>query len=207
MEKLDEKYFGFVFHYYRAEVYRETNWRSRLDVTTNWAIVVTAAMLSFAFGNPQSSHAIILINYLLVLFFLHTESRRFRYYSMLRNRTREIEEKLLAPIMSSQPDEAQMDLKSVADSLRKPRVGMSRLESITWRLRRNYLLILPLLFVVWFSKVMGVGPFEGGLDMFSQAGLWIIPGWIVFLLFFGSVTGLILLSFVSPQSSVVDDLP
>ena len=30
-------------HLYRGEVYRSTVWRTRLDATTNWAVVTTVA--------------------------------------------------------------------------------------------------------------------------------------------------------------------
>ena len=98
LENFPEAYYGFIYHYYRAEVYRETNWRNRLDTTTNWSIVVTAAMLSFVFSNPQAQPSIILIDYLLVWFFLYIESRRYRYYSLLRERTRIIEKQILPQI-------------------------------------------------------------------------------------------------------------
>ena len=33
-------------HLYRGEVHRMTNWRERLDRTTNWAVTVMAAILT-----------------------------------------------------------------------------------------------------------------------------------------------------------------
>jgi uncharacterized membrane protein len=33
-------------HLYRGEVYRSTVWRTRLDTTTNWAVVTTGLALS-----------------------------------------------------------------------------------------------------------------------------------------------------------------
>ena len=70
---LPESYYGFIYHYYRAEVYRETIWRNRLDNTTNWSIVVTGAILTFSFTNPVTPHSVILVNYLIVWFFLYIE--------------------------------------------------------------------------------------------------------------------------------------
>jgi uncharacterized membrane protein len=43
-------------HFYRAEVNRSNTWRQRLDVTTNWAVITTAAALTFAFGAPNNTH-------------------------------------------------------------------------------------------------------------------------------------------------------
>ena len=36
-----------MVHLYRGELQRATAWRSRLDNTTNWAVVTTGAALSF----------------------------------------------------------------------------------------------------------------------------------------------------------------
>ena len=41
-------------HYYRAEVYRSCVWRTRLDVTTNWAILaLTAAFSCLLYTSPS----------------------------------------------------------------------------------------------------------------------------------------------------------
>jgi uncharacterized membrane protein len=37
---------GALAHLYRGEVYRSTVWRTRLDSTTNWAVVTTGIALS-----------------------------------------------------------------------------------------------------------------------------------------------------------------
>ena len=41
-------------HLYRGEVYRSTVWRTRLDATTNWAVVATGLALSLTFSSPHS---------------------------------------------------------------------------------------------------------------------------------------------------------
>ena len=38
-----------MVHFFRAEVTRANVWRQRLDTTTNWAVVTTGAVISFAF--------------------------------------------------------------------------------------------------------------------------------------------------------------
>src|SRR5687768_13018721 len=67
-------------HFYRGEVSRANTWRIRLDTTTNWAVLTTGATLSFAFSLPTNPHFVILINTVLVGFFLFMEARRYRYY-------------------------------------------------------------------------------------------------------------------------------
>ncbi len=38
-----------LVHFYRGEVQRSNVWRSRLDATTNWAVITAGATLSFTF--------------------------------------------------------------------------------------------------------------------------------------------------------------
>jgi len=45
-------------------------WRTRLDATTNWAVITAAAALTFTFNSPQSPHYVVLLVILLVLIFL-----------------------------------------------------------------------------------------------------------------------------------------
>ena len=63
-------------HIYRAEVARSTEWRTRLDTTTNWAITVAAAVVSFSFSAPASPHPTLLAGALLVFTFLVVDNYR-----------------------------------------------------------------------------------------------------------------------------------
>ena len=38
-------------HLYRGELYRSTVWRTRLDTTTNWAVLTTGIALSLTFSS------------------------------------------------------------------------------------------------------------------------------------------------------------
>lgn len=208
--EIDDKYFGFLFHYYRAEVYRETNWRSRMDVTSNWVIVVTGAILSFAFGEPRTPHVVIILNYCIALFFLYIEARRFRTYVMLRARTRLMEKHLLGPVFSGQRIPAANEWgKRLAENLSYPRVPMSRIESLAWRLRRQYIFILPVIFAAWIARIYTVPDAVSTLpEAIGQAQLWFIPGGVVFSAFVSSLVVCIALAYIYvPRASLVDDLP
>lgn len=207
---LPEKYFGFLFHYYRAEVYRETVWRNRLDVTTNWAIIVTAAILSFVFSNPQVSHVVVIINYVIVWFFLYIESRRFRYYGIVRDRARVFEKHILAPILKQKNTDfmlIQNKLDELAESLERPIIKMSRLESLSWRLRRNYIFILPLIFLLWIYKIKFAATLQSVVDIYSVASIEFIPGWLVVSAMVGSLLFAVFLVFYLPKRYGGDDLP
>lgn len=208
---IEEKYFGFLFHYYRAEVYRETNWRSRMDVTTNWVIVVTGVMLSFAFGETQAPHTIILLNYLVAQFFLYIEARRYRYYAMLRSRTRLMEEHILAPIFTGAEEKIPDDWrKKLAVSLTHPKVSMSKIESLAWRLRRQYMVLLLVIFIAWMARIYMFPARVGSLSAaIGQAGIGVIPGAVVFAMFVLSLLICMALAYiyVPRATTVIDDLP
>lgn len=44
---------GALAHLYRGEIYRSTIWRTRLDTTTNWAVVTLGVALSITFASPR----------------------------------------------------------------------------------------------------------------------------------------------------------
>src|SRR4051812_8711106 len=53
-------------HYYRAEIQRSNTWRTRLDATTNWAVVTVAAAISFSLSSPTNHFGVIIIDMFLV---------------------------------------------------------------------------------------------------------------------------------------------
>jgi uncharacterized membrane protein len=46
---------GALAHLYRGEVYRSTVWRTRLDSSTNWAVVTTGIALSATYSSAKAS--------------------------------------------------------------------------------------------------------------------------------------------------------
>ena len=71
---------GTLAHLYRGEMYRSKIWRTRLDATTNWAVVTTGIALSVAFSRADASPLPIVLVSLLVTVFLIYETRRdFRF--------------------------------------------------------------------------------------------------------------------------------
>ena len=66
---------GALAHLYRGEVYRSTAWRTRLDSTTNWAVVTTGIALSATFSSAQASPLPMVLVGLIVSVFLLFEAR------------------------------------------------------------------------------------------------------------------------------------
>src|SRR4029078_6860722 len=79
---------GAIAHLYRGEVYRSTIWRTRLDNTTNWAIVTMGIALSTTFSSPEASPLPLVLVGLLIAVFLGMEARRYRYFNVWRARAR-----------------------------------------------------------------------------------------------------------------------
>ena len=104
-----------VAHLYRAEVSRSNVWRTRLDATTNWAVVTTAAALSLSFSDPNNQPAILIIDTLLIVLFLFIEARRYRYYELWASRVRLLETSYFAGLLTYpfEPPKASADRRKM----------------------------------------------------------------------------------------------
>jgi Predicted integral membrane protein (DUF2270) len=74
--KFDTAEITALSHLYRGEMYRSTVWRTRLDATTNWAVVTTGLALSLTFSSEAASPLPLVLVGLLVAVFLLIEGRR-----------------------------------------------------------------------------------------------------------------------------------
>src|SRR5262249_13702046 len=136
------EYITALTHFYRGERSRADAWRSRLDPTTNWAVVTTGGMLSFAFSSPEHSHVMLLLANLLVTVFLGFEARRFRYFDVWRARVRMLEENFFIPIIRRNLISPRAGWAEwVAQDLDQPTFKITFLHAIALRLRYNYIWI------------------------------------------------------------------
>jgi uncharacterized membrane protein len=142
-----------MVHFFRAEVQRANVWRQRLDTTTNWAVVVTGATLSIAFGQATVHHSVILLNTLLVLWFLLIEARRYRYYELWSYRVRLMETDFYAAMLVPPFHPSPGWAESLAENLLTPHFPISIWEAFGRRLRRNYFWILLILYAAWVAKI------------------------------------------------------
>jgi len=117
-------------------------WRGRLDQTTNWAVVVVGAILTWAFSSADNPHYVILIGVFGVTAFLAMEATRYREYDIWRNRVRVLQRGLYAQMYAPDPsDDAGWQAK-LGNELRDPEFEMSYREALTHRLRRSYVALL-----------------------------------------------------------------
>lgn len=187
---------GAIAHLYRAEVYRSTIWRTRLDNTTNWAIVTMGIALSTTFSSREASPAPLLLVGLLLALFLAIEARRYRYFNVWRARARWLETNLYAPMLAGaaiSPDHASANQASsdqisrdqswrdrLARDYLTPRHHISFARSVGRRLRRSYVWILVIQTVAWCIKI-GVHPVpaSGLSEIVDRAALGPLPGWLI----------------------------
>lgn len=175
-------------HYYRGEIARMSSWRNRIDQTTNWAITVTAAMLSVALSAPNAHHGVLLFAMLLILLLLLIEARRYQFFDVYRDRVRLIERYYFSPMFTVRHDVDPAWADALGESLYLPRFATSRRQAMTRRLRRNYGWIFLILLLAWLLKVSSAllqpgveradwrAPF---LDVAASAQLGPIGGWAV----------------------------
>lgn len=198
-----------MVHFFRAEVQRANVWRQRLDTTTNWAVVATGATLSIAFSQPDIHHGIIILNTLLVIWFLIIETRRYRYYELWSYRVRLMETDfyaaMLVPPFHPSPEWAE----SLAENLLSPQFPISIWEAFGRRLRRNYVWIFLILYASWVAKIWLFPQPAVTLDEFIQrSAVGPISGQIMILLGFAlygflTVTALVTINMTRATGEVL----
>ena len=170
-----------MVHFFRAEVARANVWRQRLDATTNWAVVTTGAVISFAFTQSAFGHIVILLDLLLVTMFLVIEARRYRYYELWSYRVRLMETDFFASMLVPPFHPAADWAESLAESLLHPQFQISELEALGRRLRRNYLWIYCTVGMAWFARVaLFPNPVKTLSEFISRASIGPLEGqWVI----------------------------
>jgi len=188
---------GALAHLYRGEVYRSTVWRTRLDSSTNWAVVTTGIALSATFSSSEASPLPMVLVGLLVSVFLLFEARRYRYFNVWRARARLLETDFYAPMITGngvRVDSGWTNL--LAQDYIDPRYHISFARAIGRRLRRTYAWIFVIQAIAYYGKLAihpeplttlaelweraAIGPIPGGLVI--AAGVLFHGGWAVFAL-------------------------
>ncbi|RKG75392.1 DUF2270 domain-containing protein [Corallococcus terminator] len=164
---------------FRGELSRSDTWRTRLDTTTNWALTTTAAVISFGFATPESSHVTFLVGIWMVVSFLLIEARRYRYYDLWNRRVRLLEDGWWAPMLRREPVDPDA-LRELAVEMSRPQIQLSLGSAIATRLNRAYGPILIVLMVTWFFKVYSHPRPPRDFDDFTERAhvAW-IPGPVV----------------------------
>ena len=184
---------GALAHLYRGEVYRSTIWRTRLDTTTNWAVIVTGVSFSVAFGSPDATALPLVLVGLLVAVFLLQEARRYRYFNVWRARARLMETDFYSPMLrgpGGQRDGRWNIL--LADDYDRPQFHISFARAVGRRLRKNYAWVFAIQFLAYSGKLaIHPTPLTSMGQLFERAAIGPVPGQVVLgcgIFFYGAWT-------------------
>src|SRR4051794_36997848 len=186
----DPGYVNAMSHFYRGELSRIMVWRQRLDITTNWAITSSTAIITIAFSNREVPHIIFFFNLAIVWGLLWIEARRYRFYDAFRARIRMLEAHFLVPMVMENRDLLQGEWKKlVCEDLILPCFKISKLEAIGRRLKRNYVFLFVLIMVSWVTKIFlhASAPIEGLGSFYRALSVGHIPSWLVASIFVGTL--------------------
>jgi uncharacterized membrane protein len=141
-------------HLYRGEIHRMKSWRERLDRTTNWAVIVMAAVLTWAFSSETNPHYVVLVGMAAVSLFLVVEGRRYRGYDMWRTRVRLLQENVFAYALDRSQGLADPAWREkLSRDYHRPTMKLSFEEAVAHRLRRVYLPLFFLLLSAWLVRI------------------------------------------------------
>lgn len=152
-DKIDPQDTNVIMHVYRAEVQRINTWRQRMDRATNWAIVITVGVITFALSAPNAPHWTVLPGLFLAYVLLFTEARRYRHYDAWRGRVRALEEMFLAKFFDRDMEIDEKWEEVLSEDLRKPRYKISWREAVKRRLKRMYIWIISVFAASWIGKI------------------------------------------------------
>jgi uncharacterized membrane protein len=172
-------------HYYRAMVSRADVWRMRMDSTTNWAIVATAGVVSFALGDPGVAHYVVFISTLLTISFLLLEARRLTFYRFWQRRALLLEKTLLRGALSPESQSVVEDerlLGLLEADLGRTVPQMPLLKAVARRLRRIYLYLFGVQLLAWALKLGShPTPATSASELITRAHIGPLDGWAVVL--------------------------
>ena len=200
---------GSLAHLYRAEMNRMTVWRQRLDITSNWAIILTTALTTFTLGSPDVPHYTLLLGLALIGISILIEGRRYRHLYHSKWRLYLMESGYFAELLH--PYEGDRELPNwrhlLAADLRHTFFQLKYLTAVRVRLRRNYLLLVYFVTAVWLVKLVIHPQRAAGL-----AGFWnhleiggLIPPWFVAVSSLVFVGGATLLALSCPPAERLED--
>jgi len=210
-------------HFYRASMMHADVWRQRLDATTNWAVITTAAVITFAFGEAQAPHFVVLMGLVFTAFFLLMESRRYQVYHVWEVRLRLLNRYVVAPALRGEsPGEtdelrsaderpaaygisAEQGLAEIALHLGSTLPRISLLQAIGYRIRRNYGPLFTIVLLAWGLKLWASPEPVAGFEAFvERASVGVVPGPWVLVAAVGFLFLAVLVALAAPSEHLVD---
>ena len=141
-------------HLYRGELHRMKLWRDRLDRTTDLAVVLLTAVLTWTFSDAGHPHYVVLLAGVGVGAFLVFEARRYRAYDVWRSRVRVLQQQVWALGLDGQGTTTDTDWReALSGDYRTPRLKISMEEALAHRLRRVYFHMFTIVGGAWTLRV------------------------------------------------------
>lgn len=170
-------------HLYRGELYRSTVWRTRLDATTNWAVLTTGIALSLTFSSEHASPLPLVLVGLLVVTFLIIEARRYRFFDFWRLRAHILELYFFGPILRGQGVQVENDWNEILyQDYKAPNLHITFAEAVGRRLRSNYCWIFAIQVTAYIGKLLiHPVPVTSLHEFWMRAAIGPIPGQLVLL--------------------------
>jgi uncharacterized membrane protein len=197
-----------VVHFYRAIVMHGDVWRQRLDATTNWAVVTTVGVISFAFTRPGAPPFILLLLIFATSLFLLMESRRYQIYDLWRRRIRTLNQYMVAPQLAPQSaddeEEIEAELAELARDLGRAVPHLRFIDAMGYRMRRNYGYIYTFIVGSWVLKLFlhPVGA-DSSAVLLDRAAIGAIPGTVVIAFVFAFMILVTFLALRAPSEQMV----
>lgn len=172
-----DDFLSLMGHAYRGEMGRATSWRTRIDRTTNWAVVLTATLLTWAFSGEGRPHYILLIGIVMMTVFLGIEARRYHMFDIWRSRVRIFEENVFANALDPEGVEQSNWRELLSDDFREPTMKTPVVEAVSRRLRRVYFALISVLVVSWLVRLIVFATTPTGIIGTATVGQ--VPGEVV----------------------------
>jgi uncharacterized membrane protein len=198
-----------VTHLYRGEMHRMSVWRQRLDVTSNWAVIIATGLTTFTLGSDEVPHYILLLGLTMVIITVLLEGRRYRHLHHSKWRLYLLESGYFADVLK--PAEA-MDAnpdwrRLLAADLRHTHFSISWFTAMRLRLRRNYLFVIYFISAVWVVKLfIHPGRPASFADFFARLGVGhLVPPWFVASTAIIFIVGATVLGLTCPPAEKLED--
>ncbi len=190
-----------IAHLYRGEMQRSYTWRTRLDTSTNWAILILSALITWTYSDPHHPHELLLFTLLFIAILLGIEARRFMYYNLWHSRVRALETDYLSRTLDPDIEVTSREwLKLLAEDLRNPHFKIPYWHAVSHRLRRVYVWLFTLTVLLWFGK-LAMHPVPAGSfsEVVIRAEFLTISGVVVVPLISSFIVVIFLITITNPH--------
>lgn len=191
-------------NFYRGEVQRAYTWRTRLDRTTNWAILIMSALITWTFSTPNRPDELLLFTFLFLVMLLMIEARRYMTYNVWDSRIRVLEENFIAKILNPEEEVTSREwMKTLAKDLKHPHYKIPYWHAVSHRLRRVYLYLFTVLLTLWIGKLyMHPENATAISEILARAEFAVIPGLYVLAMIFILYISACIIGFSGPKFDI-----